>query len=248
MSQYTVDCLANLENVRSAAFDNYSCLDLDEIDQIHHRISSLATEINILRAWKHTVTALESDEGYHRCIKHLHGYLKFLFGDQKGNKKRQEVIEELKSGDVFTTLIIGLSSLLDVRDINPSILKAITNVQPIITAQRNFLPILQREHIRKGILVEINDFDEATNRWGKSELASGHGIASRLQRQTLSYCFGFQTSRDTRSVVELKMMNKRNLHDPISTTIMIFPFQQATSQSHSHMMTKRKRTSNQAKV
>ncbi|KNB04957.1 hypothetical protein FOXG_19465 [Fusarium oxysporum f. sp. lycopersici 4287] len=106
MSQQESGCLMLLDYTRDRVLDFNSDLDLKNICS---RMRSLSIEADVVRGWKSTIKAIESGIGCGSLIQNLHSYLKFLFGNEKGNRKRQYVIDKLKEFDFNLTVLVGLS-------------------------------------------------------------------------------------------------------------------------------------------
>ncbi|EXM16848.1 hypothetical protein FOTG_14888 [Fusarium oxysporum f. sp. vasinfectum 25433] len=149
-------CLSVLGYIRRLALDFELDLDLKEIFS-HTR--SLSTDIGIVQNWKNAIKAIESDENCTSLFKNLRGYLKFLFGNEKGNARRKDVIYELKKLSFDITVLVGLSCP-DTKKIDLSVCEAIVNLYPEFKRHYPLTSIFGRENVRDKILSEIITYAE----------------------------------------------------------------------------------------
>ncbi|KAG7413230.1 hypothetical protein Forpi1262_v017218 [Fusarium oxysporum f. sp. raphani] len=149
-------CLSVLGYIRRLALDFELDLDLKEIFS-HTR--SLSTDIGIVQNWKNAIKAIESDENCTSLFKNLRGYLKFLFGNEKGNVRRKDVIYELKKLSFDITVLVGLSCP-DTKKIDLSVCEAIVNLYPEFKRHYPLTSIFGRENVRDKILSEIITYAE----------------------------------------------------------------------------------------
>lgn len=175
MSDVDTVCFTHLEQIRCKVLD----LNLNpSLDEIYRRTHSLATELNILRAWTKTINALKSDEDCSMNIKHLDSYLKFLFVEQKGNKRREPFIQKLKTLDFYTTVLTGLSDL-DPKNIDFDVIEVIIKLRPIFAAHHDFLSIFRCEYIRRPILDKMDCFREAADKNRSPTVVRGFRTAKK---------------------------------------------------------------------
>ncbi|EXK79695.1 hypothetical protein FOQG_15721 [Fusarium oxysporum f. sp. raphani 54005] len=149
-------CLSLLRCIRRLTLDFELDLDLKEICSYTR---SLSTEIGILQGWKNTIKTIESDKECTDLLKNLRGYLKLLFGNEKGNVRRKDVIDKLKGLSFDITVLVGLSCP-DTRKIDLSVCEAIVNLYPDFKRYFTLISIFGRKNVRGKILSETITYAE----------------------------------------------------------------------------------------
>jgi hypothetical protein len=144
-------CLSVLGYIRCLTL-NFE-LDLD-LKHIFSQTRSLSTDIGIVQDWKNTIKTIESGESCTSLFKNLRGYLKLLFGNEKGNVRRKDVIDKLKKLSFNITVLVGLSCP-DIKNIDLSVYEAILKLYPDFERHYTLTSIFGRNNVRDKVLSEM---------------------------------------------------------------------------------------------
>jgi hypothetical protein len=147
MSQRASACLASLDTVHDMVRE----MEPDFMwDEVATRACLLATDAIILRDLTNTIKKLQGGVFYSKVLK---SYLKFLFGGEKGNKKRMPIIEELLALGFYDTVLVGLT-YPDGKVIDYIKHKALKILLPLFSERYKLASILSpfEDHIRREML------------------------------------------------------------------------------------------------
>ncbi|GKU13847.1 unnamed protein product, partial [Fusarium langsethiae] len=144
-------CLNVLGHIRRLTLDLKSDLNLEEIVSFTR---SLSTDIGIVQDWKNTIKTVENGEDCTSLIKSLRGFLKLVFGKEKGNIRRKDVIDKLRELSFDIMVLVGLSCP-DTKKIDWSVCEAIIKLSPNFIQHYTLTSIFGRENVRDRILSEM---------------------------------------------------------------------------------------------
>ncbi|KAF5978427.1 hypothetical protein FCOIX_5940 [Fusarium coicis] len=107
--------------------------------------------MDILQGWKNTIKTIESEKECTDLLKNLRGYLKLVFGNQKGNIRRKDVVDGLQKLSFDITVLVGLSCP-DARQIDSSVCEAIVKLYSDFQSHFTLNSIFNRKNVREKIL------------------------------------------------------------------------------------------------